>query len=151
MFATTSRDPVVEVVALSEPILNCAGGAPPGPIDTYMRMPTRFTRVTPPVTGADTSAQTTAYRSPEEASLGTSIVTVSTVFVRDAMRTTSWLTDVQLESSFRLRPGPRLKMLRCCVALAAYTETLALEGVSLVISIWRVTFAPGASRPTMYD
>jgi hypothetical protein len=60
--ATTSGSPEAERSAVSELIAKFDGGAPPGPTEMYIRMPTRFTSVTPPVTGAraDTSAQTTA-------------------------------------------------------------------------------------------
>ena len=60
--ARTSGAPVLERSALSEPIAKFAGSAPPVPIETYIRTPTRFTSVTPPPAGAgaDTSAQTTA-------------------------------------------------------------------------------------------
>ena len=62
IFATTSGAPVAARSAVSEAIANLAGAAPPGPIEMYIRTPTRFTSVTPPPAGAaaDTSAQMTA-------------------------------------------------------------------------------------------
>jgi hypothetical protein len=86
--ADTMGCPFAERPATSEPIVKVGGGAPPGPIEMYIRMPTRFTRVTPPAAGArsDTSPQTTAQCSPGEASFGTAIVTVSNVLEPGASR-----------------------------------------------------------------
>jgi hypothetical protein len=81
------------------------GAAPPGPIDTYIRMPTRLASLTPPDPDVDTSAQMTAWRSPDEASLGTRIVTVSNAVLPGARRSTARLGDVQLESSFPVWPA----------------------------------------------
>ena len=62
MFATTVGSPLAERSAVSGPIVKFDRGAPPGPIEMYIRMPTRFTSVTPPAdgAGAETSAQMTA-------------------------------------------------------------------------------------------
>jgi hypothetical protein len=60
--ATTSGSPVADRSALGELIAKFDGGRPPGPIERYIRTPTRFTSRTPPAAGAavDTSAQITA-------------------------------------------------------------------------------------------
>ena len=59
-FATTTEPPVAERSAVSDPTAKFEGGAPPGPIERYIRTPTRLTRVIPPAGGADTSAHRTA-------------------------------------------------------------------------------------------
>jgi len=95
ILATTSGYPDADRFALSLPMTKFEGGAPPDPIDTYMRMPTRFASFTPPDPDVETSAQTTAYRSPDEALFGTRMVTVSNALAPACKRTTSRLTDVQ--------------------------------------------------------
>ena len=60
--AATDGAPVAERRAVSPATVKLGGGVPPGPIEMYMRTPTRFTRVTPASAddGAETSAQMTA-------------------------------------------------------------------------------------------
>ena len=61
-FAMTNGRPVAERFAVSERIVKFDRAEPPGPIETYIRTPTRLTSLTPPATedGVETSAQMTA-------------------------------------------------------------------------------------------
>jgi hypothetical protein len=78
----TRESPDDERAVVSGPSAKFDGGAPPGPIDRYIRTPTRLTSVIPcPLGGAaETVAQTTANLLPDVASIGTFVVMVSNTF-----------------------------------------------------------------------
>ena len=150
--ATTSAPPAADRFAVRDPISKFEAGAPPGPMERYIRTPARLTSVmpAPAVGGADTSAHTTASRSPDEALRGTLTVSMSNASVCGAKRSVAWVTDVHLESSFLLWPGAKAKVPATMLAADGYTETSTIVPESLSIWTVRVSLIPGARWSTTY-
>ena len=84
-------------------------------------MPIRWTTDTRCVAvfGEATSAQITAYRSPAEACRGTLMVVISCRTECGGSSTAGRSTEIQSESSFRVRPGARPNVLFWTAAAAA--------------------------------
>src|ERR1700754_5149110 len=102
------------------PTVNPAGGAPPGPMFRYMRLPTRLARFTLPVPLLSCSAQITPSWLPDEASLGTSTVAVTVAEACGAKVRALLLRCTQVVISFRVCPAANLNVPPDTEAAAGY-------------------------------
>ncbi len=120
-------------------------------METYSRIPTRLTWVTPPSPlGAElASAHTTPYCSPGAASGGTAMVTVAVTVPSAGTSTVPGSTDVQLDRSLAVLPSAPMNSPSPMLAAAAYRVMSAGASVVLDTSIRRSITSPGGRWSTM--